>query len=146
MEQKLDMILHQRIPEEVEMMQFLVDEECGCGQNQQAPGLKKYEEVDKMLERALDGLAFQKYMALTRMQAMNASIKACNERLENHKLEDERLLTYADFLIEKRQEAVNYEAALRQEMEQKQRLNAMLVKKIGQQMKQKNEDEDKEEL
>jgi len=31
LEQKLDMILHQRIPEEVEMMQFLVDEECGCG-------------------------------------------------------------------------------------------------------------------
>lgn len=74
LEQKLDMILHQRIPEEVEMMQFLVDEECGCGQNQQARGLKKYEDVDKTLERALDGLAFQKYMALTRMQAMNASI------------------------------------------------------------------------
>jgi hypothetical protein len=71
---------------------------------------------------------------------MNASIKACNERLENHKLEDERLLTYANFLIDKQQEAVNYEATLRLEMSQKQRLNAMLVKKIGQQMKQKAEE------
>jgi len=40
-------------------------------------------------------------------------------------------------LIEKQQEAANYEAALRLEMAQKRRQNAMLVKKIGQQMKQK---------
>jgi hypothetical protein len=33
-EQKLDMILHERVDEEVEMMQFLIDEELGCGQNQ----------------------------------------------------------------------------------------------------------------
>ena len=85
----------------------------------------------------MDGLAFQKYMALTRMQAMNASIQSCNDRLENHKLEDERLAKYATFLIEKQQEAANYEGALRLEMAQKRRQNAMLVKKIGQQMKQK---------
>jgi len=89
LEQKLDMVLHQRIDEEVEMMQFLIDEELGCGQHQQASSLKKYEEVDKMLERALDALVFEKYMTLTRMQAINASNKMCDERINNHKQEDE---------------------------------------------------------
>lgn len=50
LEQKLDMILHQRVDEEVEMMQFLIDEELGCGLSQEATSLKKYDTVDKMLE------------------------------------------------------------------------------------------------
>lgn len=54
LEQKLDMVLHQRVDEEVEMMQFLIDEELGCGLNQEATSLKKYDTVDKMLEQALD--------------------------------------------------------------------------------------------
>lgn len=95
------MVLHQRIDEEVEMMQFLIDEELGCGQNQQATSLKKYEDVDRMLERALDSLIFDKYMTLTRIQATNASLKMCDQRLEDHKMEDENLHTYANFLIDK---------------------------------------------
>lgn len=101
LEQKLDMVLHQRIDEEVEMMQFLIDEELGCGQRQEASSLKKYEEVDKMLERALDALVFDKYMTLTRMQAMNASNKMCDERISNHEREDGQLMDYANFLLDK---------------------------------------------
>ena len=94
LEQKLDMILHQRIDEEVEMMQFLIDEELGCGQHQRASALKRYEEVDRMLERALDGLIFDKYMTMTRLQALNASIRVCDERLKKHVFEDEKLIKY----------------------------------------------------
>ena len=46
-EQKLDMLLHQTIPDEVEFMQFLLDEEQGCGMANNAANLKKFELVDK---------------------------------------------------------------------------------------------------
>jgi hypothetical protein len=70
------------------MMQFLIDEEQGCGLNCHAPSLKKYEEVDKKLEQALDGLLFEKYMALTRMQALNSSLRRCEDRLKNRNSDD----------------------------------------------------------
>ena len=132
LEQKLDMILHQRIDEEVEMMQFLIDEELGCGQQPRAAALKRYEEVDKMLERALDGLIFEKYMTMTRLQALNASIKVCTGRLKEHDIEDEKLQKYETFLISKHTEGKAFEDKLNAEISQKTRINAMLVKKIGQ--------------
>lgn len=113
LEQKLDMLLHQRIDEEVEMMQFLIDEELGCGQNYQAFKLKQYVEVDKMLERALDALIFEKYMTLTRMQAINASNKMCDDRISNHTKEDDQLMTYTNFLIDKSRDAAKTEADMR---------------------------------
>ena len=126
------MILHERVDEEVEMMQFLIDEELGCGLNQQATSLKKYEDVDKMLERALDSLIFDKYMTLTRIQATNASLNMCEQRLEDHKKEDENLHTYANFLIDKLETGAQYEEQLRKSITKLQRTNAILIKKIKQ--------------
>lgn len=105
LEQKLDMLMHQRLDEEVEMMQFLLDEELGCGQKQNAASLKKYEDVDKMLEKALDSLIFNKYIILTRIQATNTSIKMCNQRIDNHHFQDDKLLKYANFLITQYEQA-----------------------------------------
>ena len=116
LEQKLDMLLHQRNHEEVEMMQFLIDEEQGCGHNCHAPSLKKYEEVDKKLEQALDGLLFEKYMALTRMQALNSSIHRCEDRLKNRKGDDGDLMKYAEWLKEKLKNAREYENTVKQEI------------------------------
>jgi hypothetical protein len=118
LEQKLDMLMHQGITEEVELMQFLIDEEQGCGQNQQAPSLKKFEEVDKMLEQALDGLEFEKYMTLARMQATNASITRCRERTKNRLHSDQQLVQYAEWLEEKQRNAQKYEHEVRQQIKQ----------------------------
>lgn len=134
LDQKLDMLLHQRISEEVEMMQFLIDEEQGCGLIQQAPNLKKYEEVDKKLERALDGLIFEKYMMLTRIQAINQSKMSCDNRMGNRKEEEEELMTYANWLTARHQVALQLEQSLKQEIKQQQLLNQALLKKLQVQM------------
>ena len=117
------MILHQSIPEEAEMMQFLIDEEQGVGQNIRGPSLKKFEDVDKMLEQALDGLEFNKYMTLTRMQAMNSAIKRCKDRNENRGTSDSRILIYAEWLVGKQKNAQKYEQEIRAENQQLRKTN-----------------------
>lgn len=123
LEQKLDMVLHQRIDEEVEMMQFLIDEELGCGLNQEATSLKKYDTVDKMLEQALDAQIFDKYLTMTRIQATNTSLKMCEQRIQDHKAEDENLHTYANFLIDKLETGGKYEDTLRKNITKLQNTN-----------------------
>lgn len=62
-------------------MQFLIDEENGCGYSKNTSSQKKYLEVDRMLEKALDGKIFEKYMTLTRVQALKSSSTFCKERI-----------------------------------------------------------------
>lgn len=121
------MLTHQSIAEEVEMMQFLIDEEQGCGYHQQAANLKKFEDVDRMLEQALDGLHFEKFLSLTRMQALNSSIARCRERTKERSASDHQLAVYAEWLEEKQRAAQQYEQAIRMEVKQ-------LEKVIGQKM------------
>jgi len=120
LEQKLDMLLHQKISEEAEIMQFLIDEEQGCGLKVQAASLKKYEDVDKKLEQAVDGLIFEKHMLLTRMQAINTAKDRCQSHLESLKSDDTDIKKYAEWLIRKLETAQEEEKRMRSKIKKEQ--------------------------
>ena len=93
-----------------QLIDFLVGEKDGVPKDPNYiyrlyMALKKYEDVDKMLEKALDSLIFNKYIILTRIQATNTSIKMCNQRIDNHHFQDDKLLKYANFLITQYEQA-----------------------------------------
>lgn len=136
LEQKLDMLLHQTIPEECELMQFLIDEEQGCGFHQQAASLKKLEEVDKIVEQVLDGQVFEKNMFLTRIQALNSSLARCKERAALRAQSDNQLLIYAEWLEEKHKNAQKYEQKLRSDIKMLEKMNEFKLMQIADQMKQ----------
>ena len=62
LEQKLDMILNQRMEEEMELMIFLVEEEMEVHKS-----LKNNGKIEVMLEKAFDSQIFEKYMLVTRL-------------------------------------------------------------------------------
>jgi hypothetical protein len=92
-EEKLDMILNQRIEEEMEMMVFLVEEELDV-----TKVTKNNELLEVLLEKAFDAQIFEKYMACTRLQATKKSLDLCTDRVDEIHKEDKSLIEYASFL------------------------------------------------
>lgn len=67
--EKLDMMLHQRVDIEMKIMLYLVDMEYGFKEN---PGTS--EKLDIKLERSLDAQIYNKYQLFARFQAMCKSV------------------------------------------------------------------------
>lgn len=96
LKEKLDMILHQRSEEEMEIMLFLLDQEYDLSNN-----IGNSDRMDLLLERSLDALIFQKYQSCARYQAINKSLDLCRKRVGQVFEEDKSLLEYAAFMREK---------------------------------------------
>jgi len=102
--EKLDMLMHQRIDEEMEIMIFLIQQEYELDSSWQDV-LK----VDVMIERALDRQIYKKYMNLTRYQAFRYSKRQCKQRLKILEEEEKGLGEYINYL---RRAHVEYESNL----------------------------------
>lgn len=98
-EEKLDMILNQKIEEEMEIMVFLVEEE-----QEVFKMIKNNEALEILLEKAFDSQIFEKYMSVTRLQATKKSLELCIERVDDIHTEDKSLIQYASFLHAKLKE------------------------------------------
>eukprot|EP00347_Sterkiella_histriomuscorum_P005839 403355073 len=117
-QQKLDMILHQRIEEEMEIMIFLLDEEIEQTKNMAANNL-----IDLQIERALDSQIFDKYIQFARYQATRKSLEMCIERLNKVHQEDGQLIEYAAFLHQKLKDLESLIFQLKQEVQKKKKYN-----------------------
>jgi hypothetical protein len=99
LKEKIDMIMHQRIEDELEIMLYLLEQEYDLMGN-----IGNSDKMDLLMERSLDGLIFEKYKQCTRFQAIKKSLGLCDKRLNEVVEEDKSLLEYAAFLREKKEE------------------------------------------
>eukprot|EP00347_Sterkiella_histriomuscorum_P016539 403352808 len=97
LEQKMMMISAQHIESEAEMLEMLLLEEIDWF----GKGIYKLEELDKILERGLDNLIYEKYQKLTDKQTLDM-IQQNVERVRQKQMEQDLvLLKYMAFLEEK---------------------------------------------
>ena len=123
--EKLDMMLHQRVDIEMKIMLYLVDMEYNFQEN---PGVS--EKLDIKLERSLDSQIYSKYQLFARFQAITKSLQMCEKRLSQVVDEDRSLLEYAAFLREKQEEYESIMNQMQSEVSISQRKNEKLTKVI----------------
>lgn len=97
-EEKLDMLAHQCIDSEAQIMGMLIEFEYGAENNFKKEGTNL--SVDTMLERALDQVIFQKYLAYTRLQATFYARQFTRETIEQTQDQSIKLYTYAEYLYD----------------------------------------------
>ena len=109
----------------MEIMIFLLEEELDTSNN-----FHLNEEIAIQLERAIDSQIFEKYMNLTRLQAMRKSIEFCDERLDNVAKEDQSLIEYTVFMHAKFKEYESMLQQLKNELQKKKKNNKKLHKQV----------------
>ncbi|CDW74117.1 polycystic kidney disease 2-like 1 [Stylonychia lemnae] len=122
-QEKLDMILHQRVEEEMEIMIFMLDEEL-----EHTKSIKSNQEVDVEIERAFDQQIFSKYILFAKLMATRKSVEMCQLRLNTINDEDESLIQYAGYLHQKLKDCESILLQLKQELAKKQKANEKLEK------------------
>jgi len=94
LEEKLDMISHELVHEEAEIMSFLIEQEYAVLDN----NMTSINKLDMLMEGAVKHQIFRKYMAYTRLQATIVSAEESDQRKDFAKDEDVNLIEYAAFL------------------------------------------------
>ena len=95
-EEKLDMLAHECIDSEAQIMGLLIEFEYGAENNFKKEGTNL--SVDTMLEKALDQMIFQKYLAYTRLQATFYARKFTSQLISETQDSSIKLYTYAEYL------------------------------------------------
>lgn len=128
--EKLDMIMHQRNPDEMEIMIYLLNQEYNLTENF---GIS--EKFDTLLERSLDLQVFNKYHSFARLKAFDKSLQLCLRRLSHVLDEDTSALEYAAFLRERHDHYTTLMIQLEAELSKTKRRNDKKRLEIGEQEK-----------
>ncbi|CDW82454.1 ryanodine-inositol-triphosphate receptor ca2 channel (rir-) family protein [Stylonychia lemnae] len=97
LDEKMKMIVGQRIETEAEMMEMLLLEEIDWF----GKGFYKLEQLDTIVERGLDNLVYEKYQKLTEKQSMDIINSNVDRAININQDEDVLLLKYMVFLEER---------------------------------------------
>ena len=114
-EEKLDMLAHEFIEEEAQMMAFFIENEYGLEQNfvqMEMQGMSQCQ-LDSDFENALNHVTFKKYLAQTRLQATLHARQYTEKRLQASRNEDKELIEYASYLKDQLENLDNTNAAIK---------------------------------
>ena len=84
--EKLDMLMHQLVEEEAQMMAFLIEQEYGAEINLQVN--QQSLQMDEFLEKGLEHQMFRKYLTFARLQATIQARKYTEDHLQAAKDQD----------------------------------------------------------
>jgi len=125
MEEQLDMVMHQRLKPELDLMLRLLDQEYDLTNS-----ISAGDKMDLQLERSLDNQIFMKYQMCSRYEAFKKAIDLCQKRLGEVRQEDKSLLEYVAFLREKTEEYESVTTQLKAEMQIAQKKNEKAEKEV----------------
>ena len=95
-EEKLDMLAHQCIDAEAQIMGLLIEFEYGAENRFQQEGDNLH--LDTLLENSLNQMIFQKYLAYTRLQAIFYAKKFTKDLIEKTQEQSIKLYNYVEYL------------------------------------------------
>jgi len=101
-EEKLDMLAHQCIDSEAQIMGLLIEFEYGAENNFKTEGTNL--SVDNLLENALNQMIFQKYLAYTRLEATFYARKYMRELIDETQDASIKLYNFVEFLFDQNEE------------------------------------------
>ena len=97
-EEKLDMLAHQCIDSEAQIMSFLIEFEYGAESNFAKEGVNM--KLDMLLDDAMNQMIFQKYLAYTRLQASFYARKYTLDLINQTQENSIKLYNFAEYLFD----------------------------------------------
>ena len=95
-EEKLDMLAHQCIDSEAQIMGLMIEFEYGAENNFKKEGTNL--QLDTLLENALNQMIFQKYLSYTRLQATFYAREFTQKLIDKTQDSSIKLYSYAEYL------------------------------------------------
>lgn len=126
LKEKLEMLVHQRIMPELELMHFLLEAEYDLSKN-----IGNSDKMDLQMERTLDQQIYSKYFHLAKFSAINKSVQLCHKRLQEISSEDRQLVEYMEFLEKKSEDYKSVILQLKAEVERSLKRNEKLTSKLA---------------
>ena len=97
-EEKLDMLAHECIDSEAQIMSFLIEFEYGAENNYKKEGKNLH--LDQLLESSLNQMIYQKYLAYTRLQAAFYARTYTQDMILKTQKRSIELYNYAEYLFD----------------------------------------------